>query len=85
MSLTRNTLVFCSESTSSAEREGINPDDLGLVSLVEDDDPDTENLYEVLYPELALYIIRHQQDQISDLTSRIVDLETIAHRLRDVG
>ena len=52
---------------------------------MEDDDEDTEDLFEVLYPELALYIIRHQQDQISDLTNRIVELETIAQRLRDVG
>ena len=77
--------VIAQNLQAALERDGINPDGLGLVRLVEDDDPDAENLYEVLYPELALYIIRHQQDQISDLTNRIVELETIAQRLRDVG
>lgn len=77
--------VIAQNLQAALERDGIDPDGLGLVRLVEDDDPDAENLYEVLYPELALYIIQHQQDQISDLTNRIVELEAIAQRLRDVG
>jgi hypothetical protein len=68
--------VIAQDLESALSSEGIIPGDLGLIRNAFPNTVEGEADYkEVLYPELALYIIKYQQSLINSLTSRVDSLE----------